>query len=176
MPTALRLAATLVLASTPAWAQAGPTAQRPTAPGPTAPGPTVQRPTAPGPTVQAPTVQGAWARATAPHQSVGAAYLTLTSPVADRLVSVTSPDAAMAMLHSESVEGGVMRMREQPDGIALAPGTPTRLAPGGEHVMLMGLHHPLVAGQHVTLHLAFRSGAALDVAVPVRPLGAGGPG
>ena len=152
MPTFLRLALVLALGVSPAWAQT-----RPAASG----GFTVQQP---------------WARATAPHQTVGAVYFTLTSPRPDQLVSLSSPDADMAMLHSESMEGGVMRMREQPDGIAVAAGVPVRLAPGGEHVMLMGLHHPLVAGQSVVLHLAFRSGATVAVTVPVRPLGAPGPG
>lgn len=166
MPTIPRLAALLVLVSAPALAQVPVPARTPEQT------PAPARTTAGG----GPAAQGAWARATAPHQDVGAAYFTLTSPAADRLVSVTSPDADMAMLHSESVQGGVMRMRAQPDGIAVAPGAPARLAPGGEHVMLTGLHHPLVAGQSITLHLGFRSGAALDLAVPVRPLGASGPG
>ncbi len=51
----------------------------------------------------------AWARATAPDQTVGAAYATLTSPVPDRLVAVQTPITPCAELHTMTMDGGVTR-------------------------------------------------------------------
>ena len=116
----------------------------------------------------------AWARATAPRAEVGAVYLTLTAPSADRLVSASTPAAAKAEVHEMSMENGVMRMRETP-GLALPAGRPVVLGPGGYHIMLMGLKAPLKQGQTVPLHLTFAAAPPLDIEVPVGGTGASGP-
>ena len=119
-------------------------------------------------------VTGAWARATAPHQDEAAAYMTLTSPAADRLTSIATPQAGMAMLHTTAHDAGVMRMREA-DGLDLPAGQAVALSPGGTHVMLGGLQGPLKAGQTVVLSLGFAHAPPLEVRVPVLPIGARGP-
>ena len=117
---------------------------------------------------------GAWVRATAPHQDEAAAYMTLTSPAADRLTSVATPQAGMAMLHTTAHDAGVMRMRDA-DGIDLPAGQPVALSPGGTHVMLGGLQAPLKAGQTVVLSLGFAHAPPLEVRAAVLPIGARGP-
>lgn len=117
-----------------------------------------------------------WARATAPGQSVGGAYVTLTSPSDDRVVSATSPVAAKAELHEMSMDGGVMRMRELPNGLALPAHQAVALAPGGIHLMLVGLKQPLAVGQTIAVQLRFLHGPPLDLNVQVAPVGARGPG
>ncbi len=116
-----------------------------------------------------------WARATAPQQKVGGAYVTLTSPVDDRLMGASSPVAGRAEVHEMTMDGQVMRMREQKDGIALPAGKPVALAPGGYHIMLMDLQKPLVAGQVIALRLRFQHAAPMDLEVKVAPIGAQGP-
>ena len=116
-----------------------------------------------------------WARATAPRQDVGAAYMTLTSPVEDRLLGASSPVAGRVEVHEMTMDGGVMRMREMGAGLPLPAGTAVVLAPGGLHVMLVDLKQPLVAGQSVALRLRFRDAPPLDLQVPVAPVGARGP-
>ncbi len=116
-----------------------------------------------------------WARATAPQQKVGAAYVTLTSPADDRLMSASSPVAGRAEVHEMTMEGNVMRMREQTDGIALPAGKAVTLAPGGYHIMLTDLHKPLVAGQVIALQLRFQHAPPMDLEVKVAPIGAQGP-
>ena len=91
-------------------------------------------------------IKDAWARATPGGAQNGAAYLTLLSPTGDRLTGVTSPAAEKAELHQMTNDGGIMKMREV-TAIDLPPGTPVSLKPGGLHVMLMGLKHPLQPGQ-----------------------------
>ncbi len=116
-----------------------------------------------------------WARATAPQQKVGGAYVTLTSPADDRLLGASSPVAGRVEVHEMTMDGGVMRMREQKDGLALPAGKPVALAPGGYHIMLMDLQKPLVAGQVIAVQLRFQHAAPLDLEVKIAPVGAQGP-
>ncbi|HTR17105.1 MAG TPA: copper chaperone PCu(A)C [Acetobacteraceae bacterium] len=126
------------------------------------------------PAMAAPQVQveRPWARATAPHQTDAAVYLTLRSPGGDRLIGVGSPMADHASLHETVKENGVSRMRDVPGGIPLPAGQTVTLRPGGFHIMLIGLHHPLVAGQTVTLDLSFEKAGTVEVLAGVEKLGA----
>jgi len=117
----------------------------------------------------------AWARATAPQQRVGGAYVTLISPGDDRLVEVSSPIAGRAEVHEMRMDGNVMRMREVEGGLALPAGKVVALSPGGYHIMLMDLKQPLVAGQVIPMQLRFRSAPPLDLQVRVAPVGASAP-
>jgi copper(I)-binding protein len=122
-----------------------------------------------------PTISDAWARATPPGLDVGAAYLTITGgSAADRLVGVSTPVAAMAHLHTMDDTGGMATMRPV-DGIDVRPGAQVVLAPGGLHVMLMGLTKALVAGQAFPLTLEFAKAGKQTVSVAIRPAGDTGP-
>jgi len=118
-------------------------------------------------------VQNQWARATPGNAANGAAYLTLTGTAANRLVSASSPVAATVELHEVVNDNGVMKMRAIP-GIEIVPGKPTTLAPGGLHVMLLGLRQPLRQGESFPLTLTFAQGAPVTVQVPVQAVGAMG--
>ena len=122
------------------------------------------------------TVQDAWARATPTGATAGAAYMTLTSPAGDMLTSASTPAARQAAVHEMRMDGSVMRMRAVEGGLVLPPGQPVTLRPGGLHVMLEGLKAPLKQGGTVPLHLTFRTAPPLDLQVPVRAVGAAGPG
>ncbi len=119
-------------------------------------------------------VRDAWARATAPGQTEGAVYMTLTSASGDTLTGVSSPDAGAAMLHKTTEAGGMSDMSDM-DALPLPAGEPTALAPRGFHVMLMDLKHPLVAGQAVELDLTFAKSGVVHVKAPVQPITASGP-
>ncbi len=116
-----------------------------------------------------------WARATAPRQTVGGVYVTLTSPVDDRLLGASSPVAGHAEVHEMTMDGNVMKMRELTDGLKLPAGQAVALTPGGLHMMLMGLQKPLVAGQVIPVQLRFEHAPPLDLQVRVAPVGAQGP-
>ena len=119
-------------------------------------------------------IKDAWARATPGGAQTGAAYLTLLSPTGDRLTGVTSPAAEKAELHQMTNDGGIMKMREV-TAIDLPPGTSVSLKPGGLHVMLMGLKHPLQPGQSVPMTLQFEKSGTREVDVAVGKVGATGP-
>ena len=118
----------------------------------------------------------AWARATAPQQTVGGAYVTLTSPANDALIGGSSPAAGGVEMHEMRMDGTVMRMRELSDGLPLRAGHAVTLKPGGFHIMLMDLKQPLVAGQTVPVQLRFRTAPPLDLQLKIAPIGAQGPG
>jgi copper(I)-binding protein len=119
-------------------------------------------------------VTSAWARATPAKAENGVAYLTIRSPTPDRLVSVSSPVAKKAELHTMSMEGMVMKMRPLA-GLDIAAGQPVTLKPGGEHIMLLGLSEPLREGQSFPLTLTFEKAGMREVIVAVEKPGAGGP-
>ena len=119
-------------------------------------------------------LKDAWARATPGKAENGAAYLTIVSPGADRLVSVSTPVAKKAELHTMTTEGGVMKMRPLA-GVDVPAGQPVTLKPGGAHIMLMGLNQSLQAGQSFSLTLSFEKAGQREVTVAVEKAGAMGP-
>lgn len=106
----------------------------------------------------------------------GAGFMTLRSTGgADRLVSAASPAARTVELHTMTMDGGIMRMRPVPDIPVPAGGTVT-LAPGGMHVMLIGLTAPLRAGDRIPVTLTFERAGAVQVELAVEAMARGGAG
>ena len=120
-------------------------------------------------------LDNAWARATPGKAENGAAYVTITSPTADRLVSASTPAAKKAELHTMSMQGMVMKMRPI-SGLDIPADQPVSLKPGGEHIMLTGLNQPLREGQSFPLSLDFEKAGPCTVTVTVEKAGAKVPG
>jgi copper(I)-binding protein len=121
------------------------------------------------------TVEKAWARATPGAATSGAVYLTLEDHGApDRLLSVSTPAADMAMVHESYVDSGISKMRML-DGVPLEPGKPVVLHPGAMHIMLEGLKAPLRTGASFPLTLTFAKAPPQTVDVTVLKAGAPGP-
>ncbi|HEY8607134.1 MAG TPA: copper chaperone PCu(A)C [Noviherbaspirillum sp.] len=121
-------------------------------------------------------VSQAYARATVPGQPAGSAYLTLENggKRADKLVGASTPVAKSVEIHTMSMEGNVMRMREVP-GIELQPSARVEMKPGdGYHLMLMGLRQPLKAGERFPLTLHFEKAGKLAVEASVQDKAAAG--
>jgi len=114
-------------------------------------------------------VASAWARATPPGVSVGVVYFNLDngSAMSDRLLKLKTSVAASAGVHRTEIVEGVARMREVAV-LHVAPGEKIEFAPGGLHVMLMGLKKPLVAGKTFELELAFEVAGPRRVVVSIR--------
>jgi copper(I)-binding protein len=105
---------------------------------------------------------------------MGAAYLTVTDHGRpDRLVGATTPAAGSPELHETIQDNGGMKMRPVAV-IALDPGKPVTLAPGSDHVMLMGLKAPLKAGDSLPLTLTFEHAKPITVIVSIEAVGASG--
>jgi copper(I)-binding protein len=123
------------------------------------------------------TIEHPWARATAPSQPNGAAYMAVTNDgPADRIVGAASPVAARVELHTHDMDNaGVMRMR-QVEAIELPTGETTALEPGGLHVMLFDLESHLVEGETFPLTLTLENAGAVELEVQVEAVtyGVGG--
>lgn len=108
-------------------------------------------------------VKNAWVRAPVAGMKVAGAYMELTSPEAATLVAAASPLAERVEMHRTTLEDGVMKMRPLP-AIELPAGKTVSLAPGGLHLMLIGLARPLKPGEKVPLALTLeRAGAGRTV-------------
>lgn len=109
-----------------------------------------------------------WARATPGMSQNGAAYLTLENKgkAADRLMSASSPAADKVELHTHLNENGVMKMR-QVESVTVEAGSSVAFKPGSYHIMLIGLHSPLKAGQRIPLTLVFEKSGQATVEVQV---------
>lgn len=101
----------------------------------------------------------------------GAAYIATlenTGKQPDRLLRVSSPVAGHAEVHTMTMDGGVMRMREI-DAIPLAPGESIKMRPGqGYHFMLMDLKQPLKEGDTFPMTMEFERGGKVEVKVVVQ--------
>jgi copper(I)-binding protein len=118
-----------------------------------------------------------WARATPGGAKVAAGYMTITNTAKspDKLIGGSTTASGAFELHDTSTTDGIMRMRRIENGIVLAPGATVRLQPGGMHVMLIDLKHPLAAGDRIKGTLLFEKAGAVELIYDVAPIGAPAP-
>ncbi len=118
------------------------------------------------------TVEDAWIRAV-PGAQVAAAYMTLRNDGATPIVviGVRSSIARMAMIHETREEHGQSTMRAH-ERLVIPAHSSVQLSPGGLHVMLHILAHPLAVGEPVSLVLELEGGASVPCSARVRPLSA----
>ena len=121
-------------------------------------------------------VTNAWIRTPPPGAPTAAAYATITNHgiSSDRLTGAYTGAAASAGLHETQVQGGVMRMRPITGGLAIGASATVTLSPGGRHLMLTGLKHPLKAGEHVRVVLQFQRAGEVAADFVVRDQPGGG--
>ncbi|MCH8315432.1 MAG: SCO family protein [Planctomycetes bacterium] len=133
-------------------------------------------------------VQDAWSRPTAPGRAgetaaqaghemgdqeklgPGVVYLSIVnqSDRSDRLLSVHSSVCSVAEMHKTTMDGNHMRMVSVQGGVEIPAGETTEFAPGGLHIMLIDLHHDLLAGERFELVLVFREAGEIIVNCEVR--------
>lgn len=102
---------------------------------------------------------------TVPGAMSGAAYLTLENQgkVADKLQAISTPRAKRVELHTMSMDGGIMRMREV-DAIEVKAGETIKMRPSaGYHLMLMELPQPLKDGETFPMTLTFEKSGKIEV-------------
>ncbi|PHR20361.1 MAG: hypothetical protein COA37_15450 [Hoeflea sp.] len=116
----------------------------------------------------------AWARASVLASRPVASYLTIESAVEDRLLGVTTPVAGHVMIHAVEKDGDVSRMKHI-ETLELPTGERITLAPGGMHLMLMGLQDKLSEGTTFPMTLSFENAGEITVEVSVLGIAAEGP-
>lgn len=115
-------------------------------------------------------IEAPWARETANGQRDGGGFMTIINDGAraDHLVAASSPVSAAVQIHTVQMEGGMMRMRELPNGIEIPAAGRIELKPGSLHIMFIKLNHPLKAGEQVPVTLRFREAGEKTVVFAVR--------
>jgi periplasmic copper chaperone A len=110
-----------------------------------------------------------YARPTVTAQTNGAVYVSIENngKTADQLISVSSPASQSAEIHTMSMQGNVMKMREVPN-IEIKPAEKVTMAPGhGYHIMLIGLKQPLKPGDKLPVTLRFKNAGSVETQVSV---------
>jgi copper(I)-binding protein len=87
-----------------------------------------------------------------------------------RVVSASSDVSKVTELHTHIHDNGVMRMRRVKYIEIPAHGT-VALQPGGYHVMLIGLKHPLKPGDPVHIDLTLDDGEVVPIDLKARKIG-----
>ena len=115
------------------------------------------------------TIKGAYVPPTIPGQDNGVAFMRLVNSGDGPafLVGGESTEAEAVELHSHTMEGGMMRMR-QVDRIEVPAHSAVTLEPGGLHLMLIGLKRELKPGDDVDIRLDLDDRSTMNVVVPVR--------
>ncbi len=105
-------------------------------------------------------------RVASPVSKTGAGFMTITNggKSADRLLSVTTTASNRSDLHGTVNRSGVMQMRAQAGGVPIPAGGKVAFAPGGLHVMFIGLKAAITPGQMIKARLTFERAGAVDVA------------
>ena len=121
------------------------------------------------------TVKESWVRGTTPAQKATGAFMEITSSEAAALLSASSPVAGVVEIHTMKMEDGVMKMRALPK-LDLPAGKAVKLAPGGNHVMLMDLKQQMKKGDVVPITLKIegkdKKVQMLEIKAEVRDLAA----
>lgn len=111
------------------------------------------------------------AKATPATAMTGAGYMSITNTgdTTDSLIAVEA-DFPRVMIHDTKVENDVASMFHI-EAAEIAPGETITFAPGGKHIMFMGLDgDPFEAGEVVEATLVFEKAGRIDVNFNVETL------
>lgn len=115
-------------------------------------------------------IESAVARVSSPLAQTAAVYLSIRnhSDDDDRLFRIEGDVADRIEIHTHiQDDAGVMRMTKLEDGIPIVSGATHRLAPGGDHIMLLGLSEPLEQGDTFELLMFFDVWIPMTITVTV---------
>ncbi|MBX2807325.1 MAG: copper chaperone PCu(A)C [Cellvibrionaceae bacterium] len=103
-------------------------------------------------------------RATAPHMQNTTVYFAVMNPLDQDidLVNVSSDTIERVEIHAHTMQDGLMKM-EKIDALTIPKKSTLLLEPGGYHIMLMDLKHPINAGEQIILTLTFNTGATKTI-------------
>ena len=133
------------------------------------------RPTAANPTGGASAMPGLSASATPGMPGMGgdgatsAVYFVIVNDggQADTLIGAACDAASIAEVHQTQIVNDIAEMAPAPRLVVPAHGK-VEFAPGGYHVMLMGLTRDLKVGETLKLTLTFEKSGAITLAAPIQ--------
>lgn len=110
-----------------------------------------------------------WIKEPVPGKAMAAGYLKVENRGSGEevLLGIECADAAAVEMHEMFHEGDTMKMRKMEQWTIPGQGSLT-LAPGGRHLMFLGLRRPLKEGDTVQLTLHFKGAGDRTLAAPVK--------
>ncbi|MGC9143778.1 copper chaperone PCu(A)C [Hydrogenobaculum sp.] len=113
-------------------------------------------------------IKDPWVRLMPPTSKVSAAYMKIENKgnSEDMLLWAKSSISKITQLHKTIKSNGIMKM-VRVKKFTIKPKQTFILKPGGYHIMLIGLKHPLKKGEKVTLWLKFKYSGIKKVVAPV---------
>jgi copper(I)-binding protein len=112
-------------------------------------------------------VRNAWSPAAPPGATVVAVFGEIEATHDDVLLRIFTPYAHSAELHSTSEENGMMKMRPV-TRLELKAETPVTFAPGGMHVMLVGMYESVAADAQIPVTFQFERSGEVTVMAQVK--------
>ena len=108
-------------------------------------------------------IEGHWARIT-PSGS-GSVYMEIinSSNEDERLLSASSDQAGMVMIHRSIRDGDISKMIHVHDGILVPKKSSVKLKPGDYHLMLMNINEGLSLGDKITVTLNFEKNSSITI-------------
>ncbi|MBN9222756.1 MAG: copper chaperone PCu(A)C [Mesorhizobium sp.] len=118
-------------------------------------------------------IEHPWSRATPAGAKVAGGYFTIINKggTSDRLLSISSDVSDKAELHEMGVKDGVMTMRPVEGGLDIPAGGKVALAPGGYHLMFIGLKRQPKQGEKFAATLTFEKAGTVNVEFAVEGMG-----
>ncbi len=113
-------------------------------------------------------IKDSWVRLISSSMKMSAAYMTIENKgdSKDILIWAKSSISKITQLHKTVDKNGIMKM-VRVKYMTINPKQALILKPGGYHIMLIGLKHPLEKGKKVTLWLKFKYSGMKKVVAPV---------
>ncbi len=119
------------------------------------------------------TINQPWSREAPPAAKTAGGYMVIKNQgTADKLIAVESSYASAVEIHEMSNVNNVMTMRKLEAGLEIKAGETLTFAPGGYHVMFMGVKEPARAGANFAATLVFEKAGRVDVMFNVQALSA----
>ncbi|ALC06077.1 hypothetical protein CDES_08360 [Corynebacterium deserti GIMN1.010] len=117
--------------------------------------------------------ENAVVRASVEGSDMTAVFATLVNNTDEELhITAFDADVDAQSFELHEVVNGVMQ--EKPDGLVIPAGESVELAPGGDHLMILGLAQPIEAGDAINLVLTLEDGTEVPLdAIPARTIAAG---
>ncbi|SDK88314.1 hypothetical protein SAMN05216282_11644 [Cryobacterium psychrotolerans] len=119
-------------------------------------------------------IDGAWMKAADGGMSAAFGVLENTGDEDVTIVSAATPASATVELHETVAnDSGETVMQETDGGYVVPAGDSFELAPGANHIMLMGLANPVKAGDEVTFTLTLSDGSTFEFDAPAKDFSGG---
>ena len=115
-------------------------------------------------------IHNAFAKPSYGQTQVGAGFMEIhnLSDQPDRLIAVSAPMADATEIHTNEMDGDIMRMRRI-DGLDIPASGSAALTPGNKHLMFFRMKQPLKAGMIFPVRLQFQHAGMKEVEFIVKP-------